>query len=539
MSDLFTADELPGGLSALLDALVQRMPDLTLRDERGTFTVAELAQRVQRVAGGLAAWGVQPGDRVAISMRNSREWLEAWFAIAHAGAVLVPLNTRLSVAESEYVLRHGDVRWVIWRPGDGAIDAEALRDLQAAGLTFAGRAVVGAEPAAEGERSYESLADAEPIAAREDGMALGMIQYTSGSTAFPKGAMLRNAGLVLNGHGIGRAWQLGPQDRVLVSNPLFHCGGSVFSFMAAVTHGASPVLMASWRAQEGADLIEREQVTVAPVIDAALRDLVAHARSTGRRLPSLRLASTAAERDLFEKVVDALGCEVSNVYGLTECSPNVCVGDLADPLERRLAFIGRPQPGIELSLRDSETGTPVPEGGVGEIHVRGGASIMLGYHGDAGATAAVFTEDGFLRTGDLGSIDPDGYLAYRGRAKLMLKSGGENVAIEEVEEALRGHDALADAVVVPIPHERYGEVGFAYLRRHAGAEVEAAEVLQFCRGALAGFKVPKAAVVVDDLPRTGSGKVDRTTLTAQARAQAQAQEAQASERASTPATNSA
>jgi fatty-acyl-CoA synthase len=532
MSDLFTAEDLPGGLSALLDALVARTPDLTLRDARGSFTVKELADRVQRVAGGLAAWGVQPGDRVAISMRNCREWLEAWFAIAHAGAVLVPLNTRLSVAETEYVLRHGDVRWVLWRPGDGALDAQALADLEAAGPPFAGRAVVDGESTVAGERTYASLAEAEPIASLEDGLSLGMIQYTSGSTAFPKGAMLRNAGLVLNGFGLGHAWQMGPDDRVLVSNPLFHCGGSVFSFMAAVTHGAAPVLMASWRAEEGAELIEREQITVAPVIDAALRDLVVLARSTGRRLPSLRLASTAAERDLFEKVVDALGCEVSNVYGLTECSPNVCVGDIADPLERRLAFIGRPQPGIELSLRDPETGTPVADGGVGEIHVRGGSSIMLGYHGDTEATAKVFTEDGFLRTGDLGSIDPDGYLAYRGRAKLMIKSGGENVAIEEVEEALRGHEAVADAVVVPIPHERYGEVGFAYVRRHSGVEVAAADVLQFCRGALAGFKVPKGAVVVDDLPRTGSGKVDRTTLTAQAQAEASAP-------ASTAATNSA
>jgi acyl-CoA synthetase (AMP-forming)/AMP-acid ligase II len=511
-------DALPdGGLSGLLDAVAEHAPGLQLHDDAGPFAVDGLAQRVELLAGGLEGWGVAPGDRVGIFMSNRREWLETWFAVARVGAVLVPLNTRFTLAEIQYVLQHGGVRWLLWRPGDGKLDAAALAQLEQDGLELRGRAVLDGTPAAPHEVAYDHLlAEGGFTPVREDGLGPGMIQYTSGSTAFPKGAVLRNAGLVRNGYGLGRAWRLTPADRLIVSNPLFHCGGSVFSFMAGFTHATGLVLTARWRLEEALDLMDRLGITVAPVIDAAARDLIAHARAGGRRPASLRLLSTAADRELFERAHAALACEVSNVYGLTECSPNVCVGDLADPLETRLAHIGRPQPGLEVAIRDPETGAPCPLGTTGEILVRGGVSVMLGYYGDEEATDRVFTADGFLHTGDLGSLDADGYLDYRGRAKLMIKSGGENIAIEEVEEVLRAHAALADAVVVPIPHERFGEVGFAYLRRHGDQDVDVDDVLRFCREHLAGFKVPKQATVVDDLPRTGSGKVDRSALTARA-----------------------
>ncbi|MDO8211105.1 class I adenylate-forming enzyme family protein [Conexibacter sp. CPCC 206217] len=517
MSLFETRAELPAGLTELLDALAARVPQMQIRDDAGAVTVVELAEASMRLAGGLRAWGVRRGDHVAIWMDNCREWLELWFALARLGAVVVPLNTRFSLAEAEDVLRRGRVSRLVWRPGDGLLDGAALDAFERGGLPLAGRAVVGGTPTAAHELRFDALrAETLLTDCEEDGDAVGLIQFTSGSTSFPKGAMLRNRGLVENGWGLGRAWQLGPADRVLVSNPLFHCGGSVFSFMAGAAHGACVVLMSRWRLEDGMRRIEEHGITIAPLIDAAVRDLVAAAEGGAPPLPSLRLVSTAADRALFERAHAALGAEVSNVYGLTECSPNVCVGDLRSSLEERLAHIGRPQEGIEVSIRSLATGEEVEDGEVGEIHVRGGASVMIGYLDDPAATAAVFGDDGFLRTGDLGCLRPGGFLDYRGRAKLMIKSGGENIAIEEVEEALRSHPGLADAVVVPVPHERWAEVGFAFLRPIPGTVVEPADVLSGCRARLANFKVPKHAVIVDDLPRTGSGKVDRALLTERA-----------------------
>jgi fatty-acyl-CoA synthase len=324
-----------------------------------------------------------------------------------------------------------------------------------------------------------------------------MVQYTSGSTAFPKGAVLGNGGLVRNAHGLGVAWQMSPADTVLVMNPLFHCGGSVFAFLAAMTHGANVVLVDRWRVADAFALMRAEGVTAFPGIDAAVRDLLSYARASGETVPSLRLVSTAADGAL-------LG------------APNVCVGDLRDPLPVRVAKIGRPQPGLEVSIRDPETRAPLGTGEVGVITVRGW-SLMRGYLNDPVATAATIDADGFLWTGDLGALDGDGYLTFHGRAKQMLKSGGENVAIEEVEAALRTHPAVADAVVVPVPHERFGEVGYAYVRLDEGATATPAEVLAHAGRDLAAFKLPKHVEIAPDLPRTGSGKLDRRALAERAR----------------------
>jgi acyl-CoA synthetase (AMP-forming)/AMP-acid ligase II len=227
----------------------------------------------------------------------------------------------------------------------------------------------------------------------------------------------------------------------------------------------------------------------------------------------------------MQQAADVLGCEVSNVYGLTESSPNVFVGDLRDPLPVRIERIGRAQPGLDAGIRDPDTRAPLPAGETGVIVVRGW-SLMTGYYDDPEATAATLDADGFLWTGDLGMLTPDGYLLYKGRRKQMIKSGGENVSIDEVEEALRSHPGVIDAVVVPVPHPRFVEVGFAFVRVGAadggggGGEAPAPspdDIAAHCRTRLAGFKVPKHIRAVDDLPRTGSGKVDRQGLAADAR----------------------
>ena len=268
--------------------------------------------------------------------------------------------------------------------------------------------------------------------------------------------------------------------------------------------------MDCWSVAPAFDLMDREGVTVFPGIDAAVRDVVADARATGCRPQALRLVSTAADPTLFAAAAESLGCEVSNVFGLTESSPNVAVGDLDDPQELRIEWIGRPQPGLEVEIRSVDDGRPLGPGDVGEIQVRGW-SLMIGYHDDPAATAATIGEDGFLATGDLGELNEDGYLRYRGRHKQMIKSGGENIAIGEVEEAMRSHPDVADAVLVPVPHERFAEVGFAFVRPvHDTVDLD--DVRAHLRERLANFKIPKYLEAVSDLPRTGSGKIDRLGL---------------------------
>jgi fatty-acyl-CoA synthase len=479
-------------LTGLLDEQVWVDSELRWVDDLGAVTIAEFAAQVRSLAAGMVAWGVAPGDHVGIAMKNRREWLLTWFAVARAGAVVVPLNNRFALAEAEYVLRSADVRWLFWHPDDNALDGDSLAALEADGLPLLGRAVVDADPLAANEVRFDQLLVGGEGPSREQGEGLGMINFTSGSTAFPKGVMLRNAGMIENGH--------------------FHNGGTVFSLLSSLTHGAGVAMIREWEPHAVAAMIEAERVTVVPTIDAAMRDLMGIIRSGERSLDAVRLVTTAADRSTFEEVGRVFGAEISNIYGLTECSPNVAVGHLDDPLGRRLSCIGRVQPGFEVTIRDPETGAPRKRGTRGEILVRGATMAMLGYYHDAAATAAAFTEDGFLRTGDLGVLDADGYLDYQGRAKLMIKSGGENISIEEVERVLRKHPELSDAAVVPIPHERFGEVGYAFLCPHPGAEPDPAEVLAFAGESLARFKVPKQAVLTPELPKTGSGKVDRKTL---------------------------
>jgi acyl-CoA synthetase (AMP-forming)/AMP-acid ligase II len=268
--------------------------------------------------------------------------------------------------------------------------------------------------------------------------------------------------------------------------------------------------MRKWEMPRGADVIAEEGISDFTGIDTLLRDLLMlHARE-GRTWPSLRVIAVAGDEALTRRIHPELGAEPSGVYGLTECTTNVALGDLREPREVRERHIGRPQPGLEVKIIDPETGTSLPPGCVGEITVRGW-TVMEGYYRDEAATAAAFTEDGFVRTGDFGLLSEDGYLRFRGRLKLMIKSGGENVSLEEVESVLREHPAVADACVVPVPDERFAEVGWALLVL-ADETTSPADVERFARERLANFKVPKRFLVLPELPRTGSGKVDRTGL---------------------------
>jgi acyl-CoA synthetase (AMP-forming)/AMP-acid ligase II len=506
-TDLLHDGSLPASMSELIGWRERVHSGSRVVTEDGTVVPAQdWARRVPRIAGGLAAMGVEAGDHVALWARNSVAWLELWFAVSWLDAVLVPLNTRLSGPEVADVLDRGDARWLFWEPvGALAEEGSVTRALPA------GCRAVGIDDGVDDPWRDAALAD--PVESRETPGGVGMVQFTSGSTGSPKGVMLRPSAMIRNAFGLAHAWQVTGSDVVLCANPLFHNGGAVFSHLVAVAGGADLVLMRRWDPDRAIDLIHRHGVSVFPTIDTMLRDLLLR-RERWSELQSLRVASTAGSRVLFEGVRDAWDCRPSNVFGMTETSPNVCVGDVRDDDETRLEWIGRPQPGLEVELRD-ESGDVVPAGTVGEIHVRGWA-VTPGYYRDPVATAATIGPDGFLRTGDLGLLSPDGRLAYSGRLKRMAKSGGENVSLLEVEEAIREHPGVDDVAAVCVPHERYGEAIVAFVTGAAVAEDEPG-VIEFLRSRLAHYKVPRRVVTLEAFPRTGSQKVDYVALAAHAR----------------------
>ncbi|MDQ6525234.1 class I adenylate-forming enzyme family protein [Nocardioides sp. LHD-245] len=500
-------EALPRSLSELLHWRRAHAAGARVIDQDGRVRVADdWLERVPRIAAGLHADGVRPGDHVAIWARNSVAWLELWFAASWLGAVLVPLNHRIAATELAYVLARGDVRRVYWEPLGVLADQSALESVVPPGCVS--RPLVGGP----GADPWADLVRSEPISSVEEPDAVGVVMFTSGSTGFPKGVMLRPSALIRNAAGLARAWQVDGRDTVLCANPLFHNGGAVFSHLVSVLAGADLVVMRHWDPAAAGDLIQSHQVTVFPTIDTMLRDLLALPDQS--RLQSLRVASTAGSRTLFEAIRDAWDCRPSNVFGLTETSPNVCVGDLADDDETRLTWVGRPQPGLEVELRDTD-GTVVPAGSIGEIHVRGWA-VTPGYYGDPEATAEAIGADGFLRTGDLGVWSPDGLLAYAGRLKRMAKSGGENISLLEVEEEIRTYPGVADVGVVAVPHDRYGEALVAYVTGSLDPS-EAEALIAYLRERIAHYKVPRRVVVAAGLPRTGSQKVDYVALVQRAR----------------------
>jgi fatty-acyl-CoA synthase len=494
-------------LTQLLHDVAERYSATELIDSARRLDVRTFEHEVSMVSGALAACDVRAGDHVGLWMTNSIDWLAIWFAVARLGATLVPLNTRTTLDEIEDVLRRSRTSLLVAEPGSATLDDIAVERLTTA---LPNLQACWSRRSDDRPTLLARQADPPPPPA-ETPNQVGMIQYTSGSTAAPKGAQLRNGALVRNARGLASAWHLGPSDRALCANPLFHCGGSVFSFLSAFSSGASVVLLPHWSVTDAAAVMSREHVTVLAVIDTMVRDLLGYVRAVGDRPTGLRLVAVPADPALLQEIAATLECDVSNVYGLTEASPNVAVGDLSDSQENRIRSIGFPQPGLEVEIRDPASRAAVPTGATGIITVRGW-SVMSGYYDDPAGTAATIDGHGFLWTGDLGSLDENGRLHYHGRQKQMIKSGGENVSIEEVETCLRTHPAVADAVVVPVPDARLSEVGFAYLRLHPGQHTDADEILRYCRDHMAGFKVPRHARIVHELPRVGSGKVDRRAL---------------------------
>jgi fatty-acyl-CoA synthase len=521
----------------MLQASAARVPDRVALfgvdddgDER-TLTYAELIQRAREFSAGLAHIGVRRGDRIVLWMTNSLEWVIACFGAMRIGAAVVPINTFLKPDEIDYLIRQSGARHLVMIDRFRKLDMPAMlgelcpefaalrRPGHLSSLVFPDlRNVVlhscrgGTHKGAFdfralqeiGRGDAEAIALAEEMAAATIGADLGFVKYTSGSTSFPKGVMLQQGGIVANGILHSRRIGICDGDVFFSMMPFFHGGGSIWGLMTMMTTGNTLIFTEAFNAGRAAELIDREQATI--LFGALPNEIYDAARDKGLTLSSLRIATTMTPADR-EIVPNASWYIMPS--GLTEAYGPIAVNSPEDPPEK-FGKCGRMLDGYELRVVDPATGRDVGPGEVGEAWVRG--NVMLGYWNKPEETKRAFTEDGWLRSEDLISRDEDGYISYVGRIKLMLKVGGENVSIEEVEAVIDRHEAVAVSAAVGVPDERKGERVRAYVELRRGASVTEADLQDWLSTRLANFKQPREIIFVDEMPRLANAKIDRVTL---------------------------
>ncbi|MEU1803124.1 AMP-binding protein [Streptomyces sp. NPDC019937] len=484
------------------------------------WTYAEFGRAVEAVALGLMAKGVGKGDRVGIWAVNCPEWVLTQYATARIGAVMVNVNPAYRVHELRYVLRQAGVSVLVsstvhkdsdYRRMVEQVRAEcpALRDV----VYIGDRTWDGLVRAGEGVPK-EKLAEREARLSCDDPVN---IQYTSGTTGFPKGATLSHHNILNNGYFVGETVGYTEHDRICLPVPLYHCFGMVMGALGATTHGACVVLPApTFEPAATLSAVERERCTslygvpTMFIAELALPDFATF------DLSSLRtgiMAGSPCPVEVMRRVVAEMHmAEVSICYGMTETSPVSTQTRRDDDLARRTGTVGRALPYVEVKVMDPATGLTVPRGTRGELCTRG-YSVMLGYWEEPELTAEAIDRAGWMHTGDLAVMDDDGYVQIVGRIKDMIIRGGENVYPREIEEFLHTHPKIADVQVVGVPDEKYGEeiLACVILREGAGS-LTRDELARFCRGRLAAFKVPRHLRVMDAFPMTVSGKVRKVEL---------------------------
>jgi fatty-acyl-CoA synthase len=489
------------------DALVSRAQGVRL-------TYDELLGAVSGLASGLLARGIAQGDRVGIWAPNCAEWVLVQYATAQIGAILVNVNPAYRTHELAYALRQSGMRLLVSAPAHGSSDYAAMVD-EAAPEAPALEATVFL-----GSSEWEELAGAEvdPVALARRAAGLTFddpinIQYTSGTTGYPKGATLSHHNILNNGYFVGELLGYGPDDRVCLPVPFYHCFGMVMGNLGATSHGACIVIPApSFDAGATLAAVAEERCTSLYGVPTMFIAELSHPEFASFDLASLRtgiMAGSPCPVEVMRRVVDEMHMsEVSICYGMTETSPVSTQTRRDDSLERRVGSVGRAGPHVEVKIVDPATGLVVRRGESGELCTRG-YSVMLGYWEQPEQTAEAIDAGRWMHTGDLATMDDDGYLNIVGRIKDMIIRGGENIYPREIEEFLYTHPAVADVQVIGVPDERYGEIVCAWIVLKPGAEASPEDVIEFCRGKIARFKIPQLVRFVDAFPMTVTGKIQK------------------------------
>ncbi|AZM92404.1 MULTISPECIES: AMP-binding protein [Streptomyces] len=506
-----------------LDRTVRRFPDRDALVDVAAgrrWTYAELAADVDVLALGLLDLGITAGDRVGIWAPNRAEWTLVQYATAKIGAILVTVNPAYRSHELEYVLNQSGMRLLVaadsFKGSDYAAMIEEVRP-RCADLEFT---VLLGGPQWDSLRERGALGDpadlARAAAALDPGDPVN-IQYTSGTTGFPKGATLSHRNILNNGFFVGELCGYTERDRVCVPVPFYHCFGMVMGALACTSHGAAMVIPApAFDPAATLAAVEAQACTSLYGVPTMFIAELAAPGFDGYDLSSLRtgiMAGSPCPVEVMNEVIERMGMtEVSICYGMTETSPVSTQTRADDSVERRVSTVGRVGPHLEVKVVDPETGAVVPRGTPGELCTRG-YSVMLGYWGEPQKTAEAVDGDGWMHTGDLAVMDADGYLSITGRIKDMVIRGGENLYPREIEEFLHGHPDVLDVQVIGVPDAKYGEELMAWVRMREGAEPLTAEAVRaYCAGRLAHFKIPRYVHVVDEFPMTVTGKIRKVEM---------------------------
>ena len=519
------------------DATVARFPEreaLVVHHQALRYTWRQLADAVDQHARALMALGVQPGDRLGIWAPNCAEWCITQFASAKVGAILVNINPAYRSSELDYALGQSGCRWVICADAFKTSDYHATLQGLLPGLANSqpGALICERFPELRGVVSLalspppgflawhalQARAEAvsgEALAARQAQLRCDdpiNIQYTSGTTGFPKGATLSHSNILNNGYMVGESLGLTEHDRLVVPVPLYHCFGMVMANLGCMTHGSALIYpsdafdpLATLRA------VAQEKATALYGVPTMFIAELDHPQRSEFDLSSLRtgiMAGATCPIEVMRRVIGEMHmAEVQIAYGMTETSPVSLQTGAADDLERRVTSVGRTQPRLESKVVDAE-GNTVPRGEIGELCTRG-YSVMLGYWNNPKATAESIDAEGWMHTGDLAVMDEQGYVRIVGRSKDMIIRGGENIYPRELEEFFFTHPAVADVQVIGVPCSKYGEEIVAWVRLHPGHAVSEEALREWARARIAHFKVPRYFRFVDAFPMTVTGKVQK------------------------------
>ena len=504
-----------------LDAAVRRFPDRpALIDVPACrrWSYAELAADVDALALGLLAAGVTVGDRVGIWAPNCAEWVLTQYATAKIGAILVNINPAYRTSELEFVLNQSGARLLV------AAQRLKTSDYAAMITEVRPRCAALEQVVLLGTGEWDALLE---TGRRADRGALGAIelsaddpiniQYTSGTTGFPKGATLSHHNILNNGYFVGELCHYTHEDKICIPVPFYHCFGMVMGNLAATSHGAAMVIPApAFDPVATLEAVQAERCTSlygVPTMFIAELSVPDFGRFDLSSLRTGIMAGSPCPVEVMKQVIDRMGMsEVSICYGMTETSPVSTQTRVDDSIERRVATVGRVGPHIEVKVIDPATGRAVPRGTPGELCTRG-YSVMLGYWRQPDKTAEVIDAARWMHTGDLAVMDDDGYLSITGRIKDMVIRGGENIYPREVEEFLYTHPDILDAQVIGVPDAKYGEELMAWVRMRPGATPLTADALrEFCLGKLAHYKIPRYVHITDEFPMTVTGKVRKVEM---------------------------
>jgi len=520
-------------IGAMLDRAVSRWPDaeaLVSVEQGVRWSFAEFSRRADDVAAGLLALGLVRGDRVGIWAPNCAEWTLMQFATARVGLIQVNVNPAYRLSELEYTLNKVGVKALVAAESFKTSDYVAMMETLAPEIAASRPGELGAAKLPDlkivakiggvprpGWLQFAAISsfDRGPLRKAAAGVECRQpinIQFTSGTTGLPKGATLSHRNIVNNAFFVGASMGLRTGDRLCVPVPLYHCFGMVMSNLACVIHGATIVYpSAGFDPLAVLRTIQAERCTAVHGVPTMFIAELQHPQFAEFDLSSLRagiMAGSPCPIEVMRRVVDRMHMsEVTIAYGMTETSPVSFQSSPQDSLERRVTTVGRIQPHMEAKVIDAE-GKTLPRGTPGELCTRGYA-VMIGYWDDPERTAEAIDRDGWMHTGDLGTIDDEGYCNIVGRSKDMIIRGGENVYPREIEEFLFRHPKIADVTVVGLPDDKYGEEVCAWVRLRDGDSASEEEIRDFCRDQIAHYKVPRYVCFVDAFPTTVTGKIQK------------------------------